>query len=793
MNSSSGDEDLATMSKEEEQEEEKQKLFRVLELVSGEAAALKQQQQQQQIHLTDKDLSARDFIHFEAGGNVWAAAYRWSAYWKERVALFGKNSNNQNGNIGRTPLLDLSQMSRDETTILVSGMITPDANHTVLHVDLSKQPPTTACKDALAKNLFFWMHYMAVAAARSTTSSRQGSHSNQESRNQRGFSIVISQQDFLSLEVSVIHHLYCMLCRTFPVHLKALHLVDTDAAGPLTPQYEQIRVQLSALLSNIVVLHSNTASLEQRVPPALGTAAFTDWLHANGVPWLDQNAVLEEEQEDDSKPSATDEINTGNDSKPPSYSESYVSMTKHDMDDDSQTFVCPTPVAVTNGDDISFVETSTIQNEGQKQIEDAIEAMDPKEKAAFLQALKVAPHLVEHETPPLWFLQFERYDAWAAAKRLVSYWKQRSEVFGERAFLPMSQTGYGTLSPEDVEVLRTGYLVILPRTASGQAALCYDASRLKIDDQRIRQIRFRCFFYFVSVLMEEQIDRSDGFHIVGILNDITIARSFGLSAQSRLFDASIPMAARQLHAVRCQNFNLSLFRRALPQLFQHSRKAAKKVTFHLGDQEEIRQSLETAGFLMSNLPTRIGGTWGYDQFTQWCEERCQFEMERYPSMRPSHLPLAGTMEEIVSEQDLAQSALDAFMNAQARRESADRRRKLRVIYSRQKRKRQKDKLNELHEKVFNLRNLQTSLRAENQRLDRLRQSAHELVQSFGFAAASAGSRLSESMTLHPATLVGGGFPLLINARPSPALPLLIPISMIGRTDRKQPPSTDSTR
>ena len=128
--------------------------------------------------------------------------------------------------------------------------------------------------------------------------------------------------------------------------------------------------------------------------------------------------------------------------------------------DDSPTLVCPTSVAVTNGDDFSFVETSAVQNQGQKQIENAIEAMDSNEKAAYLRALKVAPHLVDHEAPPSWFLQFERYDAWAAAKRWVSYWEQRSEIFGERAFLPMSQSGYGTLSPKDVEVLRTGYLVM---------------------------------------------------------------------------------------------------------------------------------------------------------------------------------------------------------------------------------------------------------------------------------------------------------------------------------------------
>ena len=194
--------------------------------------------------------------------------------------------------------------------------------------------------------------------------------------------------------------------------------------------------------------------------------------------------------------------------------------------------------------------------------------------------------------------------------------------------------------------------------------------------------------------MEEEIHRLSGFLIVGILNDLSVRRSFVLSGPSRLFEASIPMPARQIHAVRCQNFNLPLFKKALPRLFQHSRKAAKKLTIHLGDQEEIRESLGLAGFSPLGLPTQIGGAWGYDQFTSWCEERCQFEIECHPSMRPSHSPSGGAREGMVSEKDLAQNALEDFIDAQARQENVDRRRKLRIMYSRQKRRRQKEKLND---------------------------------------------------------------------------------------------------
>lgn len=77
-----------------------------------------------------------------------------------------------------------------------------------------------------------------------------------------------------------------------------------------------------------------------------------------------------------------------------------------------------------------------------RQVHDLIQLLPEDSKLEYLQALKRVPALVETESDPVKFLHCCKHDVHAAAKRLVSYWKIRKDVFGEdRAFLPMTLAG----------------------------------------------------------------------------------------------------------------------------------------------------------------------------------------------------------------------------------------------------------------------------------------------------------------------------------------------------------------
>jgi len=92
-------------------------------------------------------------------------------------------------------------------------------------------------------------------------------------------------------------------------------------------------------------------------------------------------------------------------------------------------------------------------------IDRALGAIAEEDKRAFLYAFEHCPQLIEAETHPSKFVLRENFDVAKAITRLVLYWKYRCDVFGpDRAFRPMTISGDGALSPEDVAALSSGIM-----------------------------------------------------------------------------------------------------------------------------------------------------------------------------------------------------------------------------------------------------------------------------------------------------------------------------------------------
>jgi hypothetical protein len=157
------------------------------------------------------------------------------------------------------------------------------------------------------------------------------------------------------------------------------------------------------------------------------------------------------------------------------------------------------------------IETEEMLRNGTQMLREAVLAIPDAAKAAYLEALEIAPLLVERESDPVAFLRCEKYDAWAAAQHLVAYWDVRKNIFGaERAFLPMTQSG---AIAEDREYLEKALTMILPDD---------DCNRSVIYVDRIRTIRaiaprdaiLRCFFYVLHVLCQGENTQRRGFVMV---------------------------------------------------------------------------------------------------------------------------------------------------------------------------------------------------------------------------------------------------------------------------------------
>jgi len=70
-----------------------------------------------------------------------------------------------------------------------------------------------------------------------------------------------------------------------------------------------------------------------------------------------------------------------------------------------------------------------------------------------------------------------RRNSQAAAQRLVSYWKFRRDLFGEKFWLlPMTQVG---AMADDLDTLAKGLVLVLPNDAKGRAVFFFDRTAMK--------------------------------------------------------------------------------------------------------------------------------------------------------------------------------------------------------------------------------------------------------------------------------------------------------------------------
>ena len=117
-------------------------------------------------------------------------------------------------------------------------------------------------------------------------------------------------------------------------------------------------------------------------------------------------------------------------------------------------------------------ERPEILPESMTLLQEALEAIPQHEKVDYLQALERVPHLVARESPGESFLRAMQFDPWAAASRLVAYWKFRREAFGtERAFEPMTLDG---AMKQDKHIFELGFCALLPPDRAGRCVVFWN-------------------------------------------------------------------------------------------------------------------------------------------------------------------------------------------------------------------------------------------------------------------------------------------------------------------------------
>jgi hypothetical protein len=128
------------------------------------------------------------------------------------------------------------------------------------------------------------------------------------------------------------------------------------------------------------------------------------------------------------------------------------------------------------GHEDSFLRVDeTLAAKGVAMFQQALEGIPDEEKLEYLEAKERAPEVLERECKPIAFLRAEDFDPWAAASRLVSYWKVRKHVFGsERAFFPMTLDG---ALREDIRTYELGHMLLCPPDKYGRPVYFWNRVR----------------------------------------------------------------------------------------------------------------------------------------------------------------------------------------------------------------------------------------------------------------------------------------------------------------------------
>jgi hypothetical protein len=366
-------------------------------------------------------------------------------------------------------------------------------------------------------------------------------------------------------------------------------------------------------------------------------------------------------------------------------------------------------------------------------IQDAMLMLPDADKAAYLEALQQDAVLVARESNPGRFLECECQDPWKAAKRLACYWQHRKEIFGaERAFLPLHQTGTGgdvvnvtsdgggtatittsstmtaatttlaaatattraaALNEQDIEILNTGAVVQLPNDRQGRAVLATDHARYQSEHSfpHYHPCRLRMIFYMLSVVSEMPVSQQTGIVLLGL---VTIAPNHDLVKRfTAMIKHAMPIRSVETHVVFLPsrvNYG-SFVDKIIEHMFAVAGLFASTVFIHRGSTDaEVVKKLKTQGLLSkAGIPEWMGGSWKMEDFEKWKRQRIRFEQA-----------LLKTAEEKLQKK-----------------------RKVNAVLSRQKRARQKSRLQQLQEQSAALTASNQRLATDNEQLEQYLQYA----------------------------------------------------------------------
>mmetsp|Transcript_1770 Transcript_1770/g.2477 ORF Transcript_1770/g.2477 Transcript_1770/m.2477 type:complete len:355 (+) Transcript_1770:263-1327(+) len=264
---------------------------------------------------------------------------------------------------------------------------------------------------------------------------------------------------------------------------------------------------------------------------------------------------------------------------------------------------------------------------------EALEDVPIQYRLETLAAMIRCPELVKTETDPCMFLRYAEFDPHKAANRFAAYWKIRVEMFGDKAFLPMTLTG---AYADDVEVLQMMekyplFRTILPNDCNGRTVILIQTSHHSDEYNKIcREAKVRYAWYNAHEAMkrESTIFRGVvGIHLLSGKFKINLFDRIKEKKLSKIFLDCIPFKIRAVHYIFTEKYMQDLMLSVIRVFL--TREMRQRIICHVtnsNSRESLAEKISQYGFSPEGLTPIMGGT--FHPNLDWLQHQLKLEIEQ---------------------------------------------------------------------------------------------------------------------------------------------------------------------
>lgn len=239
-----------------------------------------------------------------------------------------------------------------------------------------------------------------------------------------------------------------------------------------------------------------------------------------------------------------------------------------------------------------------------------------------VEAEEKYPELAKSDEHRILFLRCEMFNVDLAALRLTKYWKQRIELFGGKAFAPL--TVDDTLK-DDISALELGFVRLLSGKDHGGRGLVYVEPCCLGNGGYDYTSMVRATWYVLHVALEAKTIQQKG--VVFIVNNQNTDAKLHFDKKLIQMNAE---AVRGILPVRVGGIHIchpsNLFSTLAPVMkFMLGPRLGKRINVHSGSEDAILDTLSSRyGIRPEAVPAALGGFTTVNQHL-WLEDRREVE------------------------------------------------------------------------------------------------------------------------------------------------------------------------